>query len=68
MRDVCYQNFQFRITMSDETLDEIFRNAAEKLEVEFELSSWDKLKGSLDKTEILEVSQKSGMPFFNTKN
>jgi hypothetical protein len=53
--------------MSDEALDELFRNAAEKLEVEFEPSSWDKLKGRLDKTEILEASQNPDKLFFISK-
>jgi ABC-type Fe2+-enterobactin transport system substrate-binding protein len=35
--------------MSDEILDELFRDAAEKIEVEFEPSSWDKLKNRLGK-------------------
>jgi hypothetical protein len=43
--------------MSDEILDELFRNAAEELEVEFEPSSWDKLKERLEKTDIIGVFQ-----------
>jgi hypothetical protein len=40
--------------MSDEELDILFRNAAEKIEIEFEVSSWVILKEMLEKTNILD--------------
>jgi hypothetical protein len=43
--------------MSDETLDELFREAFNNLDIEFEPSSWEKLKGRLGKTEISDVPQ-----------
>ena len=39
--------------MSDEKLDELFRNAAEKVGIEFEPSSWNKLKNQLEKMDVL---------------
>jgi hypothetical protein len=43
--------------MSDEMLDELFREAFDNLNIEFEPSSWEKLKGRIDKTEISDVPQ-----------
>jgi hypothetical protein len=56
--------------MSDEMLDELFREAFDNLNIEFEPSSWEKLKGRIDKTEIsdaieqVQLLEKNTNPFY----
>jgi hypothetical protein len=45
--------------MSDETLDELFREAFDNLDIAFEPSSWEKLKGRLGKTEVFDTIEQA---------